>query len=314
MSQVSAAVVIPTYNRPDAVCRCVQSILAGEMQPEQIFVCDQSHDRATCHMVEEQFGASNQVIYLHLDRPNASAARNAGLFAASAGLVAFIDDDCVADRRWLAALMSEYTGGEEGVVAVTGRVLPLFTEGRQVASSSRSSTMRRVFRAADGGVRRGEWAPWDVGTGANILASRAILTSIGGFDTRLGPGSKAYAAEDIDLLYRLTRAGAVVYQPDAVVYHPAEQSRSRLRSRYRYGTGMGFMLGRHIKRGDRTARRVLMLYLRLRLAKLFSRQVGRLPERVMVLIGALTALGRSLLEGAAVQPRRGQRVRNERYG
>jgi GT2 family glycosyltransferase len=265
-------------------------------------------------MIEEQFGASNRVIYLHLDQPNASAARNAGLFASNADLVAFVDDDCVADRGWLAALVNQYRDDGEDVVAVTGRVLPLFTEGRQVASSSRSSTMRRVFRAADGGMRRGEWAPWDVGTGANILASRAVLASIGGFDTRLGPGSKAHAAEDIDLLYRLTRAGAVVYQPTAVVYHPAEQSRSRLRSRYRYGTGMGFMLGRHIKQGDRTARRVLMLYLRLRLAKLFSRQLGRLPERVIVLIGALTALSRSLLEGNTVQPRRGQRVRDERYG
>lgn len=296
MIPISATVVIPTYNRPDAVRRCLQSILSGEMQPQQIVVCDQSKSDATRHMIEAQFGQASIVTYLHLQKPNASAARNAGLYKAKTDLVAFIDDDCVADRRWLAALVEEYAAAskQEDVSAITGRVLPLFTGKRQVPSSSRVSTVRRVYRAQLGGLDRGEWAPWDTGTGANILAPRNTLLSLRGFDTKLGPGSQAYAAEDIDLLYRLSKEGAIVYQPGAIVYHPAEQSAGRLRSRYRYGAGMGFMLARHIRRGDQTARRVLMLYLRMRFALLFDGELKQLPERVTVLIGAFSALSRSI--------------------
>jgi GT2 family glycosyltransferase len=260
-------VVIPTLNRPGEVVRCIQSVLSGEMQPERIVVCDQSRSDATRRAVEGRFGGSGRVEYLHLDRPNASAARNAGLHAARTDLLAFIDDDCRADRRWLAALVEEYTSASKGedVAAVTGRVLPIFTKGRKLASSARVSTVRRVYRAQEGGIERGEWAPWDAGTGANILAPRHILLSVGGFDEGLGPGSQAYAAEDIDLLYRLMRRGAVIYQPEAVVYHPAEEGgRGYLRRSYRYGLGMGYMLARHVRRGDRTARRVLILYFRLR--------------------------------------------------
>jgi glycosyltransferase involved in cell wall biosynthesis len=264
---MSVTVVIPTLNRPAMVRRCVESILRGERLPRRIVVCDQSTGTAaaeTRRQVESAPEHGVEVRYIHLAVPSASAARNKGLDAARTDVVAFIDDDCVAAEGWLAALMGTYEGTSdtEPVSAVTGRVLPMRTRRRGVALSSRTSTERRLFRGRDGSMERGEWAPWDAGTGGNILAPRTTLLAVGGFDPSLGPGSPAAAAEDIDLLYKLGRMGTIVYEPGAVVYHPQGTRRARLLSRYRYGRGMGAMLARHLARKDPAARQLLWLYLR----------------------------------------------------
>ncbi len=292
MRGVSITVVIPTLNRPAVVRRCVESIVRGQRLPDRIVVCDQSAGELaaeTRRLVESAAGPDVQLKYKHLGRPSASAAGNEGIDSARTDLVAFIDDDCIAGERWLAALAGAYeaTSDVEPVSAVTGRVLPMRTRKAGVAVSSRTSTERRLFRGRDGSMERGEWAPWDAGTGGNIVAPRTTLLAAGGFDLHLGPGTPAAAAEDIDLLYRLGRMGTIVYEPDAVVYHPQSTHRSRLMSRYRYGRGMGAMLVRHLARKDPAARQLLWLYLRHQSAQALRRGVLGPVETLLSLAGVL---------------------------
>jgi glycosyltransferase involved in cell wall biosynthesis len=287
---MTTTVVIPTLNRPRQVRRCIESILRGERLPERVVVCDQGAGEAaseTRRLVEGAAERGVEVMYLHLSTASASAARNRGLDAARTDLVAFIDDDCTADARWLAALVGTYESTSDGVPvsAVTGRVLPVRGGGGGVAVSSRTSTERRLFNGRDGSMERGEWAPWDAGTGGNILAPRTTLLAIGGFDRSLGPGSAGAAAEDIDLLYRLARMGTIVYEPDAVVYHPLSTHRARLLSRYRYGRGMGAMLARHLARKDPAARQLLLLYVRHQGAQALRRGVLGPVETLLSLAG-----------------------------
>lgn len=294
-AELSVAVVIPTVNRPHLIVRCLGSIFAGELLPDQVIVCDQSHGEETRQAVAKLAYAPVRTDYLRLRRPSASRARNVGLHAARTDLVAFIDDDCVAAPRWLAELVGEYRAASrsERVAAVTGSVRPIFTEKEQRAVSSRLGEERRLFRRSGReGLDAEPWAPWDVGTGANIVAPRAVVLEIGGFDPKLGPGTPARAAEDIDLLYRLSARGALVYQPGAVVYHPAKDAGGRLASRLVYGCGMGSMLGKHMKQGDTTARRLLWLYIRHQGANMFRRGSWGLPESALTLAGLVSALVR----------------------
>jgi glycosyltransferase involved in cell wall biosynthesis len=303
MPKPTVCVVIPTLNRPGRLRRCLKSIMAGQRGADQIIVCDQSTSRDTHDAVEVLSADHAEFSYLHLDRPHASAARNVGLNAAQTDLVAFIDDDCVAHPGWLYALTQGFVEAGERlgerrstVGAVAGRVLPLFPRNRKrgQAVSSRTSTVRRTYRREEGGMDRGEWAPWDVGTGANILSSRETLLKIGGFDEELGPGTAARAAEDIDLLYRLSAHGALLYEPDAIIYHPASSRRGRLQSRYVYGLGMGSMLARHIATRDATAQRLLLLYVRHQLANFLRRGIWGPLETTLVLAGVGRALARQV--------------------
>jgi glycosyltransferase involved in cell wall biosynthesis len=298
MPEPTVCVVIPTLNRPGRLRRCLKSIMAGQRGADQIIVCDQSSSRETRDAVEVLRTDWPKLSYLHLDRPHASAARNAGLHTAQTDLVAFIDDDCVAHPMWLYALTQGFVeaGDRHTVGAVAGRVLPLFPRNgkRGQAVSSRTSTVRRTYRREEGGMDRGEWAPWDVGTGANILSSRETLLKIGGFDEELGPGTTARAAEDIDLLYRLSSHGALLYEPDAIIYHPASSRRGRLKSRYVYGLGMGSMLARHIAARDATAQRLLLLYVRHQFANFLRRGIWSPLEATLVLAGVGRALARQV--------------------
>lgn len=268
MPELTTTVVIPTVSRPALVARCLRSVLAGERQPHEVIVCDQSSDERTANVVRSMNDVGT-ITYLRLPVAAVSAARNLGIGHARSDLVAFIDDDCIAEPKWLNVLVDAYsrTAAFENVGAVAGSVLPLPSGAAGVPLSSRTSPDARRFRAMGSELERGLWAPWDVGTGANLLAARNVLLAIGGFDPTLGPGTAAAAAEDIDLLYRLARVGTLVYEPGAAVYHPCTTRLRRLSSRIRYGRGMGAMLAGRIRAGDPAAWTLSSLYLRHQLAQ-----------------------------------------------
>lgn len=286
MNKTDVTIVIPTLGRPHLLRRCVMGVLSGDMKPDRIIVCDQSNDSSTRLVAEGFQNHGVNLTYIHLSQLGASAARNAGISAAKTELIAFIDDDCVPDHRWLSSLHEAYRQAcaEEEVAGVTGRVLPLPTKKGGLAVSSRISNQSRRFRAHEGGLERGEWAPWDVGTGANILVPRATLLSLGGFNTKLGPGTPAMAAEDVDLLYRLARVGTLVYEPQATVYHPTVSRRARTRSRSIYARGMGAMLGEHLLAGDPAALPLISLYLRHQTMQAFRYDAWGPVEALLTLV------------------------------
>jgi glycosyltransferase involved in cell wall biosynthesis len=278
--------VIPTIARPALLARCLDSVLDGDRRPDRVIVCDQSSDERTALAVDLRGDA--RVTCVRLRPPGASAARNLGIDLAETDLVAFIDDDCTAGPGWLAGLVDAYSGGVAGetIAAVAGPVLPVQSGAGSVPVASRTSMSAARFSAAAGALERGEWAPSDVGTGANLLAPRSILDAVGGFDATLGPGTAGVAGEDIDLLYRLARAGTLLYTPAARVFHPTTTRRGRLRSRVRYGRGMGAMLAARARAGDPAAVAQTSLYLRHQLAQSMRRGPWGPVETALTLIGA----------------------------
>jgi GT2 family glycosyltransferase len=295
MNEMDITVVIPTLGRPHLLKRCVLAVQSGDLAPERIIVCDQSSDSSTRLVAEGFQNRGVNLKYVHLSRAGTSAARNAGIGIADTELIAFIDDDCVPDKGWLSSLRDAYQHAsvEEEVSGVAGRVLPLQTKKDGVAVSSRTSAEPRRFRAQEGGLEQGDWAPWDVGTGANLLAPRRMLLSVGGFSTNLGPGTPSMAAEDVDLLYRLARVGTLVYEPQATVYHPTTSRRVRTRSRANYARGMGSMLGEHLLAGDPAALSLISLYLRHHAAQSFRSGIWGPVEGLLTLAGAAGPLAKA---------------------
>jgi GT2 family glycosyltransferase len=238
------SVVVCTFGRPVALERCLQAVLACDPPPSEVVVVDQGTDRLEGRIDDAR------VTYVRIDRRGVSRGRNLGVEAAEHELVAFTDDDCVPAPGWIGALAAAY---EHGADAVTGRVLPL-PGSRGVPVSSRTSEARRTFTGPN-------QTPWDIGTGGNLSLRRAALEAVGGFDEGLGPGTRGRAAEDVDLLYRVTNAGfTILYEPDAVVYHERKTRRARLGGRFDYGFGLGAFLVGHSARGDRHARELRRRY------------------------------------------------------
>jgi GT2 family glycosyltransferase len=250
VSPVGVTLVVPTVGRVDALSRCLAAVAAGTARPAEVVVVDQSSEGVA-------LDAPLPVRTVRDDGRGLSRARNEGLRHATEPLVAFTDDDCVPEERWLAAAVSALEA-DPGLVAVAGPVLPLPDEtGTLVAVSSRTSLESETFHRTR--------EPWRVGSGGNLVVRTAVLRELGGFDVRLGAGSPGGAGEDVDVLHRLLRRGPVRYDAGVVVRHEQKPTAERRERRGRYGRGVGTAIGIWARSGDRTSAGVLAAWVALRL-------------------------------------------------
>lgn len=286
------AVAISTRNRPRQLARCLTSIANGSLRPAAIVVVDQSVGDETEQVILAQRAAGLPLDYVRHRDSGLGASQNVALRRALEPYVAVIDDDCVAEQTWLATIAR--TLQADAVDLVGGRVLPMESEGEHVFPvSSRTATIRRRFA--------GRALPWLIGSGNNFAVRRELFLQIGGCDERLGPGSPAHGGVDMDLFYRLTRAGArALYEPDAVVYHERQTAGDRKARRPMYGRGTGAAIALWLKQGDVYALRVLLGWLSMRsgtLARALLRADGRVAREELVM---LASTARGLLHGFSV--------------
>ena len=95
---MNISVIIPTFNRAEMVCRCVQSILDTEWPELEVIVVDDCSPDDTMNKVKERFG--DKVKYIRNERNSFQAvSRNNGAKIATGDYLFFLDDDNVVDRR-----------------------------------------------------------------------------------------------------------------------------------------------------------------------------------------------------------------------
>jgi len=244
MNAVSrGSLVIPSRNRPELLRAAVDAALQGPSRPAEIIVVDQS-DAAHPSLADLSQVAGTTIRYLRPMTRGVSRARNAGLRAAGEEVVAFIDDDVLAAPDWWGRLIqAALQAGPDSVV--TGQVRPGEAEAPGAFAPSVSGTAtREVYQGRVG---------QDVLFSGNMAGHRATLLRIGGFDERLGPGTRYGAAEDNDLCYRLLENGCrIIYVPEAVVIHRAwRENAAQVPLRWAYGRGQGAFLAKHASLRDR---------------------------------------------------------------
>ncbi|HWI31431.1 MAG TPA: glycosyltransferase [Microbacterium sp.] len=213
--------------------------------------------------------------YVREDAPGLSHARNAGLRAASASIVAFTDDDVVVDPQWVWALAAGFARADD-VGCVSG-VVPSgeLRNDVQAYFDARVSwsklTSARVFRLSEppADLPMFPFCVGEFGTGANFAVRRDHVLAMGGFDTALGAGTQTKGGEDLDIFMRVLYDGqAIVVDPSAVVWHRHRDDLDALKAQaVGYGRGFGAwamtvvldprMLGAAVARSPRAVARLL---------------------------------------------------------
>ena len=105
--KLSVSVIIITRSRCEQLRRCLASLLHLERLPDELIVIDNGSRDATSDVVAS-FQAPFPVRYFYESTVGVSAARNAGVRAAACDVLAFIDDDAVAEPQWLSAIENAF--------------------------------------------------------------------------------------------------------------------------------------------------------------------------------------------------------------
>jgi mycofactocin system glycosyltransferase len=226
--------VIPVRDDPSGL-ETVLRICARTSHARVTVVDDGSLDAAAIERISLAHGAT----LLRHDVPRGpGAARNTGLHATTAPLVAFLDADALPEANWLSELVAHFDD------PVVGAVAPRV---RGPAGSSLRERFETAASPLDLGdqpavVRPGTSVPFV--PGAAVIFRRSAVDH--GFDPTLRVG------EDVDLVWRLAAGGwHVRYDPAVVVTHASRPNWGRwLAQRFAYGLSAAPLEARH---GDAAA-------------------------------------------------------------
>lgn len=300
---VRLTAAICTRDRMRELQRALSSLIAQEEPPDEILVVENApRDERTRKMVERHFpGKRPRVRYIAEPVPGLDFARNRALAEATGEVIAFLDDDAVADPGWAGALRRPFVDPEVG--AVTGRVEALSTEtpGQRLveANGGYSRGRRRIRLPEDAHLplhgRRAPRIAWavSVGSGCSLAVRTELLRRIGGFDEALDLGSELPGGGDHDALWRVLEAGSsVVYEPSALARHEHRRDLAAARSQIvGHQRALVAFLVKSLHRARGRRRFGILFFLLWRLGKpavrLVRRATGRDPLPVPVLLRML---------------------------
>ncbi len=236
------SVVIVSRGRPRHLARCISALRLQTHRCFELIVVADPEGLAAARAAP--FGPD--VVAIPFDEANISAARNLGIAAARAPIVAFIDDDAIAEPTWLAHLTAPIAEGRAD--AATG-----YVRGRngiswqwQAQVVDRTGESHPLELAGEAAVVPEPGPGLAVRThGTNAAYRREALAALGGFDE-----SFRFYLDETDLDRRLAAAGfrtAVV--PLAQVQHgwaPSAHRRGRApRDLFEIGASKAHFLAVH---------------------------------------------------------------------
>ena len=236
--QTDVVVVIPVRDDPDGLRHTIAAL--GDVS-EVVVVDDGSRDSNGVRAAVD--ATPLDVLLLRNTRSRGpGAARQRGWQASEKRFVAFVDADVQPDRAWLASLLRHFDDPTVGAVAP--RIRPGQGSTR-VHLDAYEATRSPLDLGPEAALVRPGGRVSHVPT-ALLLARRTALESVGGFDARLQVG------EDVDLVWRLSRAGwRVRYDPSVEARHPNRSSLAAwVRQRVAYGASAAALAALH---GDAVA-------------------------------------------------------------
>jgi len=273
---MKVSVIICTYtaDRLKDLHEAVQSVMNQTYKPDEIIIAV-DHNPELFKKLKSELPPSIKVV-LNTNTLGLSETRNVGIRASQGDIIAFIDDDAVAQKDWLENLLKHYSN--PSVVAVGGRSIPVWNNGR-----------------------RPDWFPeelyWIIGCtykglpllnkneirnvpGCNMAFRKEIFKEVGFFKSEMG-GIKETprGGEEADLCLRIRCKlpdALILYESNAVIYHRGPSWRLNLKYIVRRSFNEGFYKAKVQKIHGRNSRGALSTestYLRYLLFK-------SVPQRV----------------------------------
>ncbi len=241
----AVTVIISTFNRCDSLARAVRSVLAQQAgtPPFEVVVVDNNSSDRTADVVAELQAADARLRYVFEGQQGLSYARNAGIGASRAPILAFTDDDVRVAPDWISAILRAFAQNPD-VDFVGGRVLPdwPFDPPKWLTPANWSPLALQEYPAPF----RSHAGRQVCLVGASLAFRREVFDRIGLFAAEFqrvedGIGS----TEDHELLRRLwAQGGQGIYAPEVTVTAEVQPERMTKAYHRRWYRGHGRFVAR----------------------------------------------------------------------
>ncbi|MGH3566766.1 MAG: glycosyltransferase family 2 protein [Pseudonocardia sp.] len=224
MNTMSVVICAYTQDRWDDVLAAVASVRTQRRAPhEVIVVVDHNPDLHS----RLRTSLPDVIVTQNRQAQGLSGGKNTGVALASGDLVAFLDDDAVAEPDWLTYLAAGYD--HDDVIGVGGLTLPAWETRRPAWFPEEFDwTVGCTFTGREPGRVRNL-------LGGNASFRREVFDVAGGFPSQIGRSStsrRPLGCEETEFCIRLAQRSpgtSFLFDARAVIYHKVPVARSRFR-------------------------------------------------------------------------------------
>ncbi|MGH7824561.1 MAG: glycosyltransferase [Candidatus Binatia bacterium] len=244
------SIIVPTYNRPEELAACLESLsqLDYSRQRFEVIVVDDGSEippNEVCSVFRDRL----DIELLMQPHRGPAAARNTGSSRAKGEFLVFTDDDCRPHPDWLRQIEIRCLATPDHIIG--GRTLNLLQD------NPFSQASQLIVDIVYDYYNQGAHGPRFFASN-NLAVPAATFHRLGGFDARFT------TAEDRELCDRWLRRGyGMTYAPDAVVYHAHLLTLGTFwRQHFNYGRGAFRFHQVRAQRGSGSFRPEFRFYLR----------------------------------------------------
>jgi glycosyltransferase involved in cell wall biosynthesis len=233
--------VICSYNRARFIIKAVDSIFNQDFDKQlyEVIVVDNNSTDDTVTLLEQYKREHPDYNFRYYIEHNQGVAytRNRCAREAAGEIVAYLDDDSMAQEGWLSDIVN-YFDAHPDVYSIGGKITPYFLTGIPGWYS-------KYFFGLVGNFDQGPVIKQLTGVrypcGANMAFRKKVFEEVGYFNTDLGrKGAGLLANEEKDLYLRILQRGKkVFYLPGAVVLHAVEANKFDKAYVRRHSMGIG---------------------------------------------------------------------------
>jgi glycosyltransferase involved in cell wall biosynthesis len=212
------SVVIAGKNERETIEGCITSVFDQSYPNFEAIYIDSNSTDGTFEIALRLQNASNnyrnckRYLPVSVDGNSPASGRNYGVKLALGNIIAFVDADCVPERRWLENLIKYYSGD---IMVVGGPNIHIRSTHSKMVNTAYD--VLETFMGSGGSaqflkIERLSYVR-AIPT-CNFAIGKSLFSEVGGFNEGLKFN------EDSDLCYKLRKAGyKMLYSPEAKVYH-----------------------------------------------------------------------------------------------
>lgn len=200
---MKVALLITSYNRPDALDLVLRSIANQSRIPDQIIICDDGSSVPTGNLVRSWASRLPLRYAWQPDRKfRAARVRNLGILAADADYLIWIDGDCILPSNFV---RRHENLAKHGYLVAGGR--HLLTQERTAFALAQNNAVNTMFRHWKfqylplGWIRDIQSSAWETVRTCNLSLYLDDFLKVAGFDESF----EGWGREDSDFIIRLVR-------------------------------------------------------------------------------------------------------------